>query len=88
MAARQEKIFGPPNGRIIRAAKKRRKELDAIQSIRPTEFQELLKKYDLDNLSEEQNALKIEEEDDKLEEGEGAEDEDSTLDLLFWKYVE
>jgi hypothetical protein len=57
IATRNEQLFGPSNGRIVRAAKIRRKELDELKLEQPSEFQTLLQKYGLDQLTEDQNAL-------------------------------
>jgi hypothetical protein len=57
IATRNEHLFGPSNGRIVRAAKIRRKELDELKLEQLSEFQTLLQKYGLDQLTEDQNAL-------------------------------
>lgn len=71
-------MFGPPNGRVVRAAKKRRKELDEIKRLRPVQFQEIIKKAKLDKLKEADNAMPV---DDEADEAAASDDDDGNL---FW----
>jgi hypothetical protein len=89
VATRKEKIFGPANGRIVRAAKKRRKDLDVLQKENPKEFEDLLKKHELNGLPPSQN--KIDQEDgvggvgdDDIGDTDDKKDDAEDSEGLFW----
>ncbi|KAL3906665.1 MAG: hypothetical protein SGILL_009180 [Bacillariaceae sp.] len=77
ICARREKLFGPPNGKVVRAAKKRRKELDELKRVRPDLFKEVLQKAKLDKVKEADNAFV----EDEIEEAVSEDDDDGNL---FW----
>ncbi|KAG7344620.1 hypothetical protein IV203_022628 [Nitzschia inconspicua] len=87
VASRKDYLFGPPNGRIVRAAKLRRKELDELQTSHPTKFQDLLTKFGLDKLTAAENELDA----DAVEvaaytgdDGDEGDDNDDDGSALFW----
>jgi hypothetical protein len=92
VASRKDSLFGPPNGRIVRAAKIRRKELEELQSSDPSKFQDLLKKHGLDKLSPADNDLDADAAEIATASGEGAAegedgndgDDDDEASALFW----
>ncbi|KAG7370479.1 hypothetical protein IV203_019049 [Nitzschia inconspicua] len=87
VASRKDYLFGPPNGRIVRAAKLRRKELDELQTSQPTKFQDLLTKFGLDKLTAAENELDADAAEIAAYTGDGGDEGDDNDDdgsALFW----